>query len=321
VPRRRREVDRFALDGLIAARGGVLRASELDRCGVPRSTQTYRSRAGGPWTRLLPGILLLTGGKPDRGQWLRAALLYVGGGGMFTGQCALALYSVRCVGAAPALHLLVPHRRRRASHPGVVIERTTRLPMHRTIGALPVAPVPRAAIDAARRMREVSAVRALLAEVVQRGLCTVPQLASELRAAQRRGTALPRRVLKEVADGVRSVAEAELRELLLRPGVPVPVWNHDVFDANGAWLARPDAFWPAFGLVVEVDSMEWHLGPAEYRRTQARQRRMAAAGLTVLPVSPADLRERPDEVLASIRDAISAAAGRKIPSFTSRPAA
>lgn len=298
-----------------------MRAAELDRLGVPRSTQTYRSRAGGPWTRLLPGILLVTGGRPDRAQWLRAALLYVGGGGMFTGECALALYGLRCVGGAPALHLLVPHRRRRASHPAVMVERTTRLPRHRTVLGLPVAPVPRAAIDAARRMRDVNAVRALLAEVVQRGLCTVPQLADELRGAQRRGTALPRRVLREVADGVRSVAEAELRELLRRSGLPLPVWNHDVFDAFGTWLARPDAFWPALGVVVEVDSMEWHLGPAEYRQTQARQRRMSAAGLTVLPVSPADLRERPDEVLATIRRALEAAAARDIPPFTSRPAA
>lgn len=94
-----------------------------------------------------------------------------------------------------------------------------------------------------------------------------------------------------------------------------------MFDALGSWLARPDAFWPALGLVVEVDSMEWHLGPAEYRRTQARQRRMAAAGLTVLPVSPADLRERPDEVLETIRKAVEAAAARDVPPFTSRPAA
>ncbi|HEU4566907.1 MAG TPA: hypothetical protein VFR99_02670 [Marmoricola sp.] len=186
---------------------------------------------------------------------------------------------------------------------------------------IPVAPPARATIDAARRMRGPNDVRALIAEVVQKGLCTVPQLAAELRAAQRRGTALPRRVLAEVADGVRSTAEAELRELVLHSGLPLPVWNHDLFDADGAWLARPDALWLAQGVVVEVDSMDWHLSPELYRRTQARQRRLAAAGLTVLPVAPRDLRERPTEVLESIRAALAAARGRGTTSFTSRPAA
>lgn len=323
MPRRRDrpDHDRFTLDGLVAAREGVLRSAELERLGVPRSTQAYRARAGGPWTRLLPGILLVSGGRPSRHQWLTAALLFAGGGGMFTGECALALYGLRAVGASPALHLLVPHRRRRASQPGVTIERTTRLPAHRMILSLPVAPVPRAAVDAARRLRDIASSRALLAEVVQRGLCTVPQLAEELCAAQRRGTALPRKVLKEVAAGVRSVAEAELRELITRGGLPMPAWNVDLLDLHGAWLARPDAYWPSFGLVVEVDSMEWHLSPADYRRTQARQRRLAAAGLTVLPVSPRDLRERPEEIMRSITAAMAASALRESPRVTVRPAA
>ena len=32
------------------------------------------------------------------------------------------------------------------------------------------------------------------------------------------------------------------------------------------FLARPDAWWLKAGVVVEVDSREWHLSPEDWRR-------------------------------------------------------
>jgi hypothetical protein len=45
------------------------------------------------------------------------------------------------------------------------------------------------------------------------------------------------------------------------------------------FIARPDAWWPDAGVVVEVDSREWHLSPADWKRTLARHSRMGAFGL------------------------------------------
>jgi hypothetical protein len=152
-----------------------------------------------------------------------------------------------------------------------------------------------------------------MAEVIQRRGCTVAEVAHELGAAQMRGTALARRVLAEVTAGVRSVAEAEARDLLRRAGVPEPLWNRDVYDARERWLARPDAFWPQYGLVLEIDSLEWHLSPASYRATQARQRRLGKAGLVVLPVLPSVIREQPGAFIAELRECISTATRRTAP--------
>jgi hypothetical protein len=194
MPRRNGSFDNSVLDALVARRGGVVRTAELEAAGLARSTVGYRTRPGGPWQRLLPGIALLHNGPPTVRDRLTAALLYAGGGAMVTGHMALRLYGVRSARPNAGLHILVSHRRRRASTADVTIERTRRIPSHRAIDRTPVAPISRALIDATRRMSDLREVRALIAEVIQRQMCTVAAVANEISAAQSRGTALPRRV-------------------------------------------------------------------------------------------------------------------------------
>ena len=61
-------------------------------------------------------------------------------------------------------------------------------------------------------------------------------------------------MLTEVADGVRSTAEADLRTLIIQARLPTPLYNPDLY-VGGKFLARPDAWWPDAGVAVEVDSM------------------------------------------------------------------
>jgi hypothetical protein len=313
MPNRNRSVNKALLDALVARRGQVVRTAELKAAGLAESTISYRLRSGGPWQRVLPGVAVLHSGPPTSQERLAAALLYAGGGAMVTGRSALRLYGVRSARANGDVHILVPHKRRRASKDDVVIERSRRLPLHRSVDRIPVSPIARATVDATRRMTDLREVRALVAEVVQRQLCSIAELGEEIKRASVRGSALPRRVLAEVAAGVRSVAEAEARELIRRAGLPHPLWNEDVYDAKGRWLGRPDAFWPDLGLVLEIDSLEWHLSPASYRATQARQRRLAKAGLMVLPVLPSVIRQQPVEFMAELAESMAAAARRTPP--------
>jgi len=315
---RRRPYDRFAVDALIAQRDGVVRSSELRRLGMGASTITHRCRAGGPWQRLLPGIILVSNGSATLSQQIRAALLYGGGGALLTGGAALRRRGVRQMLDGQRLHILIPHRRHRVSTGFVVVERTTRLPNHRNVEGVPCAPIARAAIDATRRSRSVSDVRAAISEVVQRNLCSVAELGLEIRDAQIRGTALPRRVLREVSEGARSVAEAEVRDFVLRAGLPAAKWNHDVFTVDGQWLACTDAIWEEYGVVLEVDSLEWHLSPASYRKTQARHRRLTAAGLLVVHVTPGTVRSNPSAFIAELSATLATAARRMAPAIIVR---
>jgi hypothetical protein len=317
MPKRRR-IDEDALTDLIRDREGVVHVRDLTRAGVPASTVGYRTRAKGPWQRVLPAVILTCSGEPTWRQRLLAAAAYAGPGAVLTGCAALKLGGMGCLTNTDDVHLLVPHRRRRASTSYVTIERTKRLPAHTWISRLPCAPFARAVIDATRRMSQTDTVRAVISGAVQRGLCTGSDLVDELCNAQRRGTRLPRLVLGEVLAGAHSVAEAQARSLLQRADVPPPLWNHDLF-AGGDWICRPDAIWHELGVVLEIDSLAWHLSPASYRATQARHRRMTKLGLLVIHVAPTDLRQRPTQVVAEIRETLEWAAGRPAPAVEVRP--
>jgi hypothetical protein len=318
----RKPYDADAASAFVRQRAGVCRASELERLGIPPSTTWHRCRPAGPWQRLLPGVVLTSNGVPTSEQLLIAGLVYAGSGAVLTGLTALRLYGVTAAqGRGDYVHALVPHGRRRVPVGFAVVERTRRLPEHRRRKGLPCAPVARAVIDAVRRIRDRDAVRAIVAEVVQRGLTTIADLAAELRSAQRRGTAVPRTVLREVAAGVRSAAEAQARETILSSGLPQPLWNAAVYSTTGQFLGRPDAFWPDHGVALEIDSLEWHLSPADYRRTQARQRGLAKAGVLVLPVTPSVVRDDPRGLIRDVAEALESGSGRPAPAVIVRRAA
>lgn len=304
----------------------VVRAAALQRTGIPRSTVTYRCRSGGPWQLLLPGTVLLHSGPPTRPDYRRAALLYCDEGGtgepraLLTGLDALELHGLRNtpVPSGP-VHVLVPADVRRSGNGRLLVERTERLPFPDR-SRWPIAPVARAALDFARRSRDRGVVRAVLAEAVQRGLCGRDELAEELSLGSARGSALPREVLIEITDGVRSPAEADARTLVLRCGLPAPLWNPRLYGPDGRFVATPDAWFDDVAMAWEIDSLEWHLGPAEYAATLDRRARMTAAGVLVVHHLPSAVRQRPKDVLADLRGTYAHAAARPRPALRAVPA-
>lgn len=308
------------LDNLVARHRGIVCARDLVKLGLSKGTISYRTRERGPWKKLLPGVIQAFTGSASLVQRAIGALSFTGGGAMITGLAALRLYGVRDLPASWDVDVLVPHRQVRKSKGYVRVERTRRLPQHRSVQGIAVAPKPRAVLDAVRGMDKLDSVRSVVASAVQGGHCTVDELVVELRSAHTKCTRLARLALDEVIAGIRSVAEAKARVIFERSGVPPPRWNHDVFDVHGTWLSRPDCIWPELGVVLEIDSMAWHLSPASYRTTQARQRRMTRYGLLVIPVSPTDLLENPQSVVREILETLANAKCRPAPIVSVRPA-
>lgn len=308
------------LDEIPALCGGaVVRAVDLTRHGIARSTVTHRCRAGGPWRLLLPGIVLLHNGPPTRADRRRAALLHAGPSSVLTGLDALDLHGMqRMPSPSGPVHLLLPSGVRRAGSGRVLAERTDRLPVARP-GRWPLAPESRAVLDFARRSRERGEVRAAIAEVVQRGRCTPAELNTELAAGSGRGSALPRQVLLEVSDGVRSAAEAEARALLRRSGLPVPIWNPRLYDRSGRFVAMPDAWFDDVGMAWEIDSREWHLGPQDHATTLDRRAAMMVEGVVVVHHLPRLLRESPAQVLRDLCANHAHAARRPRPALRALP--
>ena len=258
---------------------------------------------------LLPGIYVAATGTPTIVQQQMAAMLYAGPGSVITGPAALRHHRIRGT-SRELVDILIPASRKRRDSAFVLMHRTSRMPDRVSrLGPLRYSLPARAVADAVRDLASLRDVRALVADAVQRGRCEVQQLYAELTAGPTVGSALLREALTDVADGIRSAAEGDLKDLLARSGLPMPLFNPLVF-AGDTFVAKPDAWWPEFGIAVEVDSREWHMSPQDHERTLERQARMGKHGIVVLPFTPRQIRTRSAEVLGAIREALESARGR-----------
>jgi hypothetical protein len=296
-----------AADGLaelLDRQHSVASRRQLLDLGMRDNAMQYRVRAGGPWQALLPGVYLAASGAPSFPQKEMAALLYAGPGSLITGPVALMHHSVRSSAGTDLIDVLVPVERQRASTGFARLHRTARMP-DRTCSAGPVrlARAPRAVADTVRLLTDLRDVRAVVADAVQVGRCSLGELAGELSGGPVRGSAMFRSALAEVADGIRSTAEGDLRDLIKAARLPAPLFNPSLF-LDDVFLARPDAWWPRAGVAAEVDSRAWHLSPGHWDRTRHRHDLMGAAGIIVLHFSPRDLRTKPALVAGQIRDAL-----------------
>jgi len=237
-------------------------------------------------------------------------LLYAGPGSLITGPAALRCHHLGT--AEPDLiDVLVPAARQRQDAGFVRLHRTGRMP-ERIWDRGPIRYVPpaRAVADTARGMSSLRDVRAVVASAVQRRACQVRDLAAELNAGPKHGSALFRQALADVADGIRSTAEADLKDLLARARIPLPLFNPALYAKDGTFIARPDAWWPELGIAIEVDSREWHLSPEDHEHTLARGRRMGRHQIIVLRFTPKKIRSEAASVAEEIRRTLEAAQGR-----------
>ena len=301
------------------SRFDVIKVATLERLGVSPQTAYRRCKPGQPWQRPLPGVVILGNAPPTRRQLVEAALLYVGSEAVVTGVAACRYHGLRTASDEPTVHVLVPHRRKVKSSDHVIVERTIRFPARVVRDGVPLAPLPRAVLDACRRFRAHDPCRALIAEAVQGGRVAPAALEHELTLGSQRGTAVPREVLRDVLAGARSVAEIDGMRVWQSTGLPPLSWNVDLYDEDGQFIARPDGWCGEVGLAWEIDSYEYHFGREGYARTLKRNARYAAAGILVVQTLPNRLRTEPDAVAAELRAAYRAAADRPRPDV--RPAA
>ncbi|MFZ0191877.1 MAG: hypothetical protein WAL72_33580 [Streptosporangiaceae bacterium] len=297
-------IDRDALARTLDQQLEVITRGQAAAAGLTRHALQHRLRLEGPWQSLLPGVYLAATGTPTLIQQEMAALLYAGRGSVITGLAAVQQHHIR----GPAIKfvdVLIPASRKRRDAAFVRVHRTTHLPTRVwQLGPLRYALPARAVADAVRDLTSLRDVRAMVADTVQRGHCRVPDLSMELDAGPNRGSTLFREALADVADGIHSAAEGDLKDLLAKSGLPAPLFNASIYDGDGTFIARPDAWWQEKGVAVEVDSHEWHLSPHDHTRTLERQRRMGKRGILVLPFTPREIRTQPAKVIAAIRDAL-----------------
>jgi hypothetical protein len=299
------KLNRALLSEMLRRQQGVIARGQAGECGMTDTALYYRTRPQGPWQTVLRGVYVAQSGPPSPDQRDMAALLYAGAGSVITGCAALRRLGLRAPRIAD-VDVLVPAARRRMSSGFVRVLRTTRMPDQFCVsGRIHFAMAARAVADAARGLTNLREVRALVADSVQSGWCRIVELVRELDDGPAAGSAQFRRVLAEVADGVRSTVEAEFRDLVRRAGLPKPLFNARLF-AGSVLIAVADAWWPGAGVAAEVDSREWHLSAQKWEETISRHARMTAQGILVLHFTPKQIRTEPAQVVAALRAALDA---------------
>jgi len=312
-------LNQAVLTDLLGRQYGVISRAQAGACGMTTGALRYRLRPGGPWQLLLPGVYLAQTGAPGGPQREMAALLLAGPDSVLSGAAALSRHDIRAP-RTDLIDVLVPAARLRRNAGFARIRRTTRMPLGAcSTGEIGYAPAARAVADAVRWAGDDREARAMVAQAVQQGHCPLALIGEELDAGPVRGSAGLRRVLAEVAGGIRSVAEADFLALITRARLPAPVLNPRLYS-GGTFIASPDCWWPEAGVAAEVDSREWHLAPGDWERTLARHARMSSYGIIVLHFTPARIRREPKAVAGMVGAALRAARDRPALPVTTRPA-
>jgi very-short-patch-repair endonuclease len=302
---RKSPFDEARMNRILAEQHLVISRAQALSCGMSSRALHPRIVSSGPWQRLLPGIYLTVTGAVTQEQREMAALLYAGPQSLITGLAAMRRHRLRPPGP-DVVDLLIPWTQRCQNAAWVRVHRTRKMPSEWFVtGKIRFAEAPRAVADTARSLIRFDDVRAVVCEAVQRKACTVAELAAELDAGPSAGSALLRKALAEVADGVRSVAEADLRVLILSSGLPRPVFNAQLIDVDGTLIAVTDAWWQDAGVAAEVDSRAYHLSAADQDQTTGRHDRLTAHGILALHFPPRRIKDDPAGVLREIRQAIS----------------
>jgi hypothetical protein len=263
----------------------VLTAGEAASHGLDAGAVAWRTRTG-QWRRLFPRTYR-TGTDITRYDRLWAAIAFAGPGAMLSGAAALWSSEFR-IPFPDTLLVLVPRDTWVRSVGSVRIRRTAR-PLARLLDiGPPRVEIARAVADHALTLERIDDVRHLIARAVREQRCTVAELVRELEAGPRNGSALLRQALGEVGNGAASAPEARAAAIMRRNGVPPFEQNVSIRLPDGRCFVV-DFYWRRLRAVLEIDSIEYHLDPADWRGTLDRHMALSTCGLSVVHRPPSAL--------------------------------
>lgn len=296
------DVRERSIAALARRQHGVVHHRQLIALGLSRQTIQRRVAA----RRLHPvhrGVYAVGHSRLTlRGRWI-AAVLACSPGAALSHRDAGHLRNLRHSQNA-RIEVTVPaaaHPRR----PGLRVHRTTLAPENLTIvDGIPVTSLARTLLDLAAILKPHQLARAIEAAERQRLLDYAPLHALLTSNPRHAGASNLRTALATYTEGTITESDYEAVLLYVCPtyGLPRPQTNSALTLRDGTTI-RPDAYWPAHRLVVEVDGDDWHAHRTARRRDHARDADIQALGLMVVRVLADDLEHRPAEtarLLASL---------------------
>ncbi|WP_238421469.1 type IV toxin-antitoxin system AbiEi family antitoxin domain-containing protein [Gordonia sp. 'Campus'] len=285
------------LRDLALDRDGVLTAADARLHGLDRSAVRRRVDAG-EWVRVHPRIYRLADHPETDRTRIRIATLSVGQHAVLSGHAAA--WWLGIVDECPATTMVTaPRGRHGAPVSGVrIINRALDDADVLTRRDLLVTGVALSALEGA-----VESGVEVIDHALQKKLITVERLGEAYERRRRcLGAAGMAPMVELLESGARSAAE-RLAVTVLRNG-ELGGWmaNHPVagYEIDLAFVRERVA--------VEIDGFAFHRDATTFQRDRTRRNALIADGWTVLNFTWGDLRDRPEYVVASVRQALEVAA-------------
>lgn len=300
-----------ALASWAADHHGIFHGGILDELGITHADRKYRTDTG-RWLALHQGAYQIAGTPVTWRGELLAACWAGGTRAVASHRSAAALWELP--GADRSTTEITCPRWRRARHGGLIAHETMALgpPDITNIDNIPCTTIERTIFDMCGR-GGAGFADLLFDSALRRDLTTIERLiATRDRLAKRgrRGAARFRAAL-ELRDPAAAIPESApermLAHMLVGLGLPTPVFQFVVRDADSRFLARADLAYPDAKVLVEYDSYQEHTGKVALVRDSARRNALVAQGWSTITATHADLRDRAHRIAGELRQLLRAA--------------
>lgn len=184
---------------------------------------------------------------------VRATVESMRSGAPLAHESAAVMLEIPIIGPWPdRTHVMVEAGRGGRSSARIVRHGTREMPDLVTVDGIAVVHPARTVVDLART-RSFASGLASADHVLRAGLVTREQLLAEVeKIGYHRGAGRARAVVEHADARAESVGESLSRAQMIELRLPVPVLQHDVYDADG-FVGRTDFWWPELRLVGEFD--------------------------------------------------------------------
>jgi very-short-patch-repair endonuclease len=250
-----------------------------------------------------------SGPLTQRERW-HAALLFAGQGSVLSHRSALVVWGARIEEPGLAarvagvrgnyawlpegglVEVTTPHGRHLRSRGFVVVHQSRRpIADAQVISGCAVTSAARAAVDVAITTQRRGDVDHVVADVLQRNLCSVGELEDEAARLGKRLSPWLQQALSDARRGMRSVGEADLRRVIQMARLPEPEWGAAIETPGGTYFV--DAYWRSRRVAAEADGAAFHLSAEDWTRDLHRQNAIQGTGVRLFRFPVRRLRGEP----------------------------
>jgi hypothetical protein len=235
----------LALAKIASAHDGVFTLGDAEDAGL--SKRQVRLRAQGEWVRMYPGVFRMPAAPQTWAGDLRAARFAGEPNAVISHRSAAKIYDLPG-GRGDLVEMTCP-RWRRTQTDGLVVHESTFVHPNdvQLVDDLPVMRPERVVFELASRYRSPDFLERVLHAARRKRLITLEsttRVFDRLAGRGRHGVVVFRLALErwEALGAAHTESEMEtmLVQVLRRRGLPLPVLQYEVFDANRRFVARPE---------------------------------------------------------------------------------